>query len=112
MSDFVTTLKQDKDKVTLTNADFIDKVINLKLFVANPDGTLKDTYVIRSDYELYYPDLMNNIVYNDMQSFISSKRCFIQKFTVLSMFKQERFMTMNAEEYVWKQTKRDALKRK
>ena len=79
MSDFVTTLKQDKDKVTLTNADFIDKVINLKLFVANPDGTLKDTYVIRSDYELYYPDLMNNIVYNDMQSFISSKRCFIQK---------------------------------
>lgn len=79
MSDFVTTLKQDKDKVTLTNADFIDKVINLKLFVANPDGTLKDTYVIRSDYELYFPTLMDNVAKNDYNKFKANNFCYIRK---------------------------------
>lgn len=49
-----TGLLADKNKVNLTENDFYDKVINLKLYVKNKDGTEKDTYVIRSDFGLFY----------------------------------------------------------
>lgn len=78
-NDFVTRYKADKDKINLTHEDFFDKVINLKLYAQNADGTEKDTYIIRSDYELYYPDLMENVTKNDIKSFIDSKKCFIRK---------------------------------
>lgn len=77
--DFVTQFLADKDKVSISADDLFDRVINLKLYVKNKDGTLKDTYVIRSDYELHYPNLMNTVVHNSMGSFIDQKKCIIRK---------------------------------
>ena len=78
-NDFVTQFLADKDKVSISANDMFDRVINLKLYVKNKDGTLKDTYVIRSDYELYYPNLMNKVAHNDIESFISQNDCIIRK---------------------------------
>lgn len=77
--DFVTQFLADKDKVSIGADDLFDRVINLKLYVKNKDGTLKDTYVIRSDYELHYPNLMNAVAHNDIKSFIDQKKCIIRK---------------------------------
>ena len=74
-----TGLLSDKDKVSLTENDLYDKVINLKLYVKNKDGTEKDTYVIRSDFELFYPNLMKSVAKNDITSFVEEKKCLIRK---------------------------------
>lgn len=79
MSDKTLMFKEDKDKVTLTENDIFDRVINLKLFVQDEKGNLKDTYVIRSDYELYYPNQMDAIVHNNASTFASQNKCFIRK---------------------------------
>lgn len=78
-SNYVTQLMQDKDKVSISANDMFDRVINLKLYVEDKDGTVKDTYVIRSDYELFYPKLMKNVADNNIKSFISNKKCIIRK---------------------------------
>lgn len=78
-SDFKTQLLADKDKVKLTESDLVDRVINLKLYVKNKDGTLKDTYVIRSDFEMYFPNMMNAISHNDMTSFVDQKKFIVRK---------------------------------
>lgn len=61
MNNVTTMLLDDKEKVNLTESDLFDRIINLKLYAGErkPDGTsiVKDTYVIRSDWEIYYPDL-------------------------------------------------------
>lgn len=74
-----TGLLADKNKVSLTENDLYDKVINLKLYVKNKDGTEKDTYVIRSDFELFYPNLMDSVAKNNMTSFVKEKACYIRK---------------------------------
>lgn len=70
----VGSLLSDKDKVTLSQNDLFDRVINLKLVTgdfnasATPSGSValtKDTFVIRSDYELVYPDLGINAVFKE-----------------------------------------------
>lgn len=78
-NDFETQFLADKDKVSLSSSDIFDRVINLKLYVKNKDGTLKDTYVIRSDYELYYPNLMSAVAYNNIKSFAAQEKCIIRK---------------------------------
>ena len=79
MNDFKTTFKADKDKYTLTQEDLFDKVINLKLYTEDSNGNLKDTYVIRSDYELYFPTLMDNVAKNDYNKFKANNFCYIRK---------------------------------
>jgi len=76
--DFITTFMADKDKVTLTENDILDRVINLKLYTVH-DGSEKDEYVIRSDFELYYPDTLKLVAYDNAKSFYNSKKCFIRK---------------------------------
>ena len=44
---FVTQFLADKDKVSSVLMMFLIELINLKLYVKNKDGTLKDTYVIK-----------------------------------------------------------------
>lgn len=60
MNSFDSSLLSDKDKLNLTKSDLFDRIINLKLYAGEmkADGTsiVKDTYVIRSDWEIYYPD--------------------------------------------------------
>ena len=61
MNNVTTKLLDDKKKVKLTENDLFDRIINLKLYAGErkPDGTsiVKDSYVIRSDWEIFYPDL-------------------------------------------------------
>lgn len=51
--------------IGLTQNDLFDRIINLKIYAGEikPDGTsiVKDTYVIRSDWEIYYPDQSKSI---------------------------------------------------
>lgn len=60
MNNVRTELLDDKLKINLSNSDLFDRIINLKLYAGErkADGTaiVKDTYVIRSDWEVYYPD--------------------------------------------------------
>ena len=64
-------LKAGVGAVGLTKDDLFDRIINLKFYAGErlPDGTniVKDTYVIRSDWEIYYPDQNNAVVRNKMQ---------------------------------------------
>lgn len=59
-SDVNTMLLKDEAKLKLANSDLFDRIINLKLYAGErkPDGTsiVKDEYVIRSDWEVYYPE--------------------------------------------------------
>lgn len=41
--------------------DLYDRIINLKFTLKNKSTGVQDEYVIRSDYEFYYPSLMNMI---------------------------------------------------
>ena len=58
-------LLADKSKCELGALDIFDKVINLKLTVSEKDANgnpiPKSEYVIRSDYEMYFPKLMSSI---------------------------------------------------
>ena len=49
------TFIPDKEKVDLSAGALFDKVINLKLNCINDNGE-RESFVIRSDYELIYPD--------------------------------------------------------
>lgn len=62
MIDFVSTLMTDKEKsegiYSFTKEDLFDRIINLKLTTKNTATNVAvDTYVIRSDWEMYYPDM-------------------------------------------------------
>lgn len=78
-----TALLQDKYKTNLGALDIFDRVINLKLTVSYKDtnGNLVEgeQYVIRSDYETYYPELMNSVATDDWSGFTSLKKCYIRK---------------------------------
>lgn len=58
-------LLADENKVKLGKDDIFDRIINLKLYAGEikDDGTsvVKDTYVIRSDWEICYPDQYNSL---------------------------------------------------
>lgn len=70
MNNVRTELLQDKLKVNLTESDLFDRIINLKIYAGErkPDGTaiVKDTYVIRSDWEIYYPDQQKSLTQGAM----------------------------------------------
>lgn len=59
-NDVNTMLLKDAEKLKLADSDLFDRVINLKLYAGErkADGTaiVKDEYVIRSDWEVYYPE--------------------------------------------------------
>ena len=59
-NDVNTKLLKDEAKLKLADSDLFDRIINLKLYAGErkPDGTsiVKDEYVIRSDWEVHYPE--------------------------------------------------------
>ncbi len=59
MNNVNSRLLSDKNKLSLSENDLFDRIINLKLYAGeiHSDGTsvVKDTYIIRSDWEIYYP---------------------------------------------------------
>lgn len=72
-------LLADDGKINFSALDLFDKVINLRLTVEDETGKERDTYVIRSDFEQYYPNMMNNITTNDVTAFAEDKVCIIRK---------------------------------
>lgn len=69
-----TGLLHDKSKLSLGALDLFDRVINLKLTIG--DGS---EYVVRSDYEMYYPDLMPMVSGLKEYKFGDSNKCYIRK---------------------------------
>ena len=73
-----TSLLFDSEKTSLGKLDMFDRIINLKLTVATSDGKLEE-FVIRSDYEIYYPELMSAVASNEYDAFKNPKRCYVRK---------------------------------
>lgn len=46
----------DEQKLNLTAGDLFDRIINLKITCINLENGIDETFVIRSDYEIVYPD--------------------------------------------------------
>lgn len=46
----------NEQKLNLTAGDMFDKIINLKFTCINLDTNMEEVFVIRSDYEMIYPD--------------------------------------------------------
>lgn len=67
-------LLADEAKGNLGALDLFDRVINLKLTTANGDE-----YVVRSDYETYYPEMMKAVSENKAESLASLNKCYIRK---------------------------------
>lgn len=80
-----TSFLQNESKCDLGSLDIFDKVINLKLTLGEKDSNgnviEKEQYVIRSDYEVYFPDLMKAVSEYDYDSVVKQKRCYIRKCT-------------------------------
>ena len=67
-------LLADEAKCNLGALDLFDRVINLKLTTANGDE-----YVVHSDYETYYPEMMKAVSENKVESLTSLNKCYIIK---------------------------------
>lgn len=82
MIDYSTSLLSDKEKskgvYTFTQSDLFDRIINLKLFTKATDtNAIQDEYVIRSDWEAYYPN-MNHVAQHGGTS-SDLKKCYIRR---------------------------------
>lgn len=69
-----TGILDDQYKTELGALDLFDRIINLKLTVAGGEE-----YVIRSDFETYFPDLIESVAGNDFGTFTSLTKCYIRK---------------------------------
>lgn len=80
-----TALLADKNKCELGALDIFDKVINLKLTISEKDTNgnwvEKEPYIIRSDYEMYFPHLMNSVASGSFDGIIQKPVCYIRKCT-------------------------------
>lgn len=93
--DYTSNLLSDKEKAKgvyrFTEAELFDRIINLKLYTRKT-GTnqIADEYVIRSDWELYYPNLMHVVQGNGKPSDVNTcyvRRC-VQKPSIKVQYKQ------------------------
>lgn len=95
MIDFNSNLLSNNEKAKgvykFTSAELFDRVINLKFYtVATDKNQIQDTYVIRSDWEVFYPNMGNIIQRNGttkdlQQGYI--RRC-VQKPSIKVQYKQ------------------------
>lgn len=67
------SLLKDKYKEKLGALDLFDRVINLKLTTTNGEE-----YVIRSDYETYFPNTLRAVTDGDYTAFLNNK-CLVRK---------------------------------
>ena len=71
MSNSIPYFLLDTDKVKLTKDDIFDRVVNVRI------TTDSDTFVIRSDWEVYRPDYIKNVTYGTSLS--SNNKYYIRK---------------------------------
>ena len=80
-----TALLADKNKCELGALDIFDKVINLKLTIsekdANGNNVMKNEYIIRSDYEMYFPKLMSSVSSGSFDGLAKNPTCYVRKCT-------------------------------
>lgn len=81
-----TAFLQDESKLALGKLDLFDRVINLRLVFAERgvDASGKSTYkeseyVIRSDFETYFPGMLQTVADADMDGYKKLRRCMIRK---------------------------------
>ena len=78
-----TSFLKDENKTGLGELDIFDRVINLKLTVSSKDVNGNDIpaqeFVIRSDYEMYFPQMLDSVTSSDFSSFSTLKNCMIRK---------------------------------
>lgn len=74
-----TAFLADSDKTSLGALDIFDRVINLKLTVRNPETSQEEEYIIRSDFEFYYPELVKAVGEDDFNSFSNVRKGYIRK---------------------------------
>ena len=78
-----TSFLKDESKTSLGELDIFDRVINLKLTVSSKDVNGNDIpaqeFVIRSDYEMYFPQMLDSITSSDFNSFSTLKNCTLRK---------------------------------
>lgn len=75
-----TTFLTDEEKLNLTPGDMFDRIINLKITCADSTGR-KEEFVIRSDYEMVWDDVMSDTLnVNRIVSFVT-KGCQIRRCT-------------------------------
>ena len=101
MIDYTSNMLPDKGRVgfpdkaggvySFSSSELFDRVINLKIFTQNTaTNTIQDEYVIRSDWEVYYPDLnkviQGNGTANDLRK-CYIRRC-VQKPSIKVQYKQ------------------------
>lgn len=68
------SLLPDADKINLTADDLFDRIINIKLVCKNVKTGKADEFVIRSDYELVYPNMsLDNSLNNKGFNYIIRK---------------------------------------
>lgn len=92
----------NEQKLNLKAGDMFDKIINLKINCMNKDGQ-EESFVIRSDYELIYPDSSLNID-GDMIPYLRNS-CIIRRCSIKPSIKVQCKMVssntgINAEVYV------------
>lgn len=95
MIDFNSNLLSDKEKskgvYKFTSAELFDRIINLKFYtVESSTNEIADTYVIRSDWEVYYPNLQHIVQQNGTTKDLSAgyiRRC-VQKPSIKVQYKQ------------------------
>lgn len=95
MIDFTSNLLSNNEKAkgvySFSQSELFDRVINLKFYtVETGTNKIQDTYVIRSDWEIYYPDLVKIVQHNGTTKDVRSgyiRRC-VQKPSIKVQYKQ------------------------
>lgn len=95
MIDYTSNLLPDEEKgkgvYSFTSGELFDRIINLKLYTCvTGTNQIKDEYVIRSDWELYYPDMMKVVQGNGTAKDLKTcyvRRC-VQKPAIKVQYKQ------------------------
>lgn len=93
--DYTSNLLDDEHKAEgvykFGQSEMFDRIINLKLYTRDTDtNKIRDEYVIRSDWEVYYPDMMKVVQRNGTTSDLKKyyiRRC-VQKPSIKVQYKQ------------------------
>ena len=92
-------LIKDEQKLNLTSEDLFDRIINLKINCVDiANGNQRESFVIRSDYEIVYPEVRDTVDTPVDGTIIPSlgNRCIIRRCTVKPSIKvQCKMVTSN-----------------
>lgn len=77
-----TSLLADHLKTSMGSLDLFDRIINVRLVFmeAGDDGkVVRSEFVIRSDFETYFPDMLRLVTENKSDDLLSMNKCYVRK---------------------------------